>query len=103
LLTPPPRTALSHRAADLILEGAKWDSGAMGLCEDLRTVLPTTCFHWVHVDAAHGGESDHQVALPVYLNESRQDLLFTIHVAAQKDIALSAWEQRAVAVVAWTV
>ena len=85
------------------MEGAKWDSGAVGLCEDLRTVLPVTCFHWVHVGAKHEGESDHTVALPVYLNEARQDLLFTIHVAAQRGIALSAWEQRAVAVVAWTV
>ena len=50
-------------------------------------------------DTAQGRK---QARVPVYLNDSRQTLLFDIDLAAQPSVEQSVWQQRGVAVIAWS-
>lgn len=79
----------------LRMEGGRWDDkGEVCLTSVPSTKLPKTAIRWVKEDAKTGNE----VALPVYLNADRSDLLFTINVPARAD-EKDRIPQRAVALV----
>lgn len=79
----------------LKMEGGQWENNEVRLTSEQSTKLPKMKLHWIKRDMQSEGD---KVALPVYLNADRSDLLFTINVpvnAEHKDRI----PQRAVAVV----
>ena len=91
----------AFRITDLTLEGAAWD-GALVISDDLRTSLAVTTFCWVQSEA-DAAQDRNQARVPVYLNDTRQTLLFDIDLAAQPSVETSVWRQRGVAVIAWSM
>ena len=91
----------AFRITDLTLEGAAWD-GALVISDDLRTSLAVTTFCWVQSEA-DAAQDRNQARMPVYLNDTRQTLLFDIDLAAQPSVETSVWRQRGVAVIAWSM
>ncbi|KAI9494709.1 dynein heavy chain [Zychaea mexicana] len=77
-------------------EGGRWDGTEVRLTSEPTTKLPKTGLRWIRKDA-QTSESE-KVALPVYLNADRSDLLFTINVPAHAD-EKDRIPQRAVAIV----
>ncbi|KAI7858782.1 dynein heavy chain [Circinella umbellata] len=79
----------------LRMEGGRWDGEQVCLTSEPTTKLPKTAIRWIRKVTQQ--EVD-RVALPVYLNADRSDLLFTINVPAHVD-EKDRIPQRAVAIV----
>ncbi|KAI5123747.1 hypothetical protein M0805_000339 [Coniferiporia weirii] len=61
----------------LVLEGASWSSDKLILNDGESVRLNPSQIRWVQVDAGEQSSSD-MVSLPVYLNNDRSDVLFTV-------------------------
>ena len=61
----------------LVLEGATWSSGQLVLNNGESVRLNPSQVRWVQVDTAEEVSTD-VVTLPVYLNDDRSDVLFTV-------------------------
>jgi len=65
----------------MIITGANWNrtTRILELTDELRYHLPTLKFRWIRVNRADKGvEKDNEVLVPVYLNKSRANLLFSV-------------------------
>jgi dynein heavy chain 1 len=80
--------------------GAAWDFGRqeLVLSKDMVRPLPAVRFWWEPSPAA-GETAAASVLVPVYLHESRRELLFA--VALRTAVPASVWYQRALALTAW--
>ena len=87
-------------AVGLVLEGASFDFAAQQLTvsSDTARALPYVSFTWRQNVAA----SAQQLSLPVYLNEMRRDLLFSVDVAFPQGTQAATWYQRGLAITAWS-
>ncbi|KAL6068809.1 putative dyneins heavy chain [Balamuthia mandrillaris] len=98
----------------LSIEGASWMKGQLAVTRDLFTNMPDVRFTWVHVPPR--GETQPQqgtvdlavlhknkVELPVYLNPTRLDLLFSIYLRMPTSLPASYWYQRGAALTVWNV
>ena len=93
----------------LILYGAGWDksSGCLVLTEKSKTPLPVSRFRWTKGEGGHKGPQKGeapekiQVSIPVYLNESFKDLLFSANIPAFSALPVNLWTQRAVSITVW--
>ncbi|KAL0969613.1 hypothetical protein UPYG_G00229830 [Umbra pygmaea] len=76
--------ACSFGIKGLKLQGATHSNNKLSLSNDISTELPLTQLHWVKQLSA---EKNHMVTLPVYLNFTRADLIFTVDfdIAAKED------------------
>ena len=63
--------------AGLVLEGASWTSDRLALNAGESVRLGASQIRWVQVDDKEGASAD-VVSLPVYLNNDRSDVLFTV-------------------------
>ena len=61
----------------LVLEGANWNSGHLVLNEGESVRLNPSQVRWVQTDGTDEVPAD-LVVLPVYLNDDRSDVLFTV-------------------------
>ncbi len=88
----------------LTLEGgAAWDftAGQLALSNDMTRALPPTRFRWRQkAAAAAAAAAPSSVSLPVYLDESRRELLFALDL--QTSVSASTWYQRGAAITAWS-
>ena len=94
----------SFVVSGLVLEGAAWSqsTACLALSDAIRSPLPPTMFKWYNADEVPSvPESQTMVTLPVYLNDSRLKLLFTVDLRAPRTVPSTVWEQRGAAVVAW--
>ncbi|KAK3093975.1 hypothetical protein FSP39_022394 [Pinctada imbricata] len=68
--------ACSFSVTGLKLQGAICNSNILQLSTTISTELPVTLLRWIRMDAGKAGEG--RVTLPVYLNATRAQLLFTL-------------------------
>jgi dynein heavy chain 1, cytosolic len=82
----------------LRLEGAAWTDGRVRPSDAVVTRLPTLRLRWVHHRGGAAPLDAGSLLFPVYLNWSRADVLFTVHVPVH-DLTEHAVAQRAIAFV----
>jgi len=95
----------------LTLFGAGWDkrSGCLILSDKTSTSLPVSRFRWTNVaeekeSGEYVGQAPDivQVAIPVYLNQSFKELLFSVRLPVFSSLPSETWAQRAVSISVWT-
>ncbi|XP_052274955.1 cytoplasmic dynein 1 heavy chain 1-like isoform X3 [Dreissena polymorpha] len=74
--------ACSFCVTGLKLQGAVCKQNKLQLSSTISTDLPLTLLRWVRLDSIEGGK-DVKVTLPVYLNATRAQLLFTLDFATE--------------------
>ncbi|KAF8602688.1 dynein heavy chain [Ceratobasidium sp. AG-I] len=67
----------SFAVQGLLLEGASWVNESLAINAGETMKLESTHLHWVQVDQSSNSQKSH-LNLPVYLNEDRSDVLFTV-------------------------
>lgn len=95
----------------LTLEAAGWNpkSKSLTLQNEISSQLPMTRFQWLFrppkEEDSPTEDSTHRegkITLPVYLNETRAEYLFSVDLPVQKDsVPTTTWFQRAVAINVW--
>ena len=94
LLAERPNAFLVHQ---LMLEGAEWEGGRLVPSDEIRCLLEVVLFEW---KCEKGGKGN-TVQVPIYLNESRSELLAVVEMPHVESISEDMWRQRAVAFIAW--
>ena len=77
----------SFLVSGLFIEGAQWDtdSDKLVLSDEMRFALPTLKFTWIRVNKADKGQVEEgEILVPVYLNRSRANLLFSLKLKCGK-------------------
>jgi len=87
----------------LTLEASKWDtqSNKLALTPLMVTPLPPTSFTW-KLKGTNTGKTGKEISIPVYLDETRKDLLFSVELAVPDNIPEVIWYQKAVAITCWS-
>lgn len=79
----------------LKLQGAVCRENVLNLTSAILTELPLTTLVWMrHEEVSNKGK----ITLPVYLNATRTDLLFTVDLPLDKDQSPHSFYERGVAV-----
>lgn len=83
----------------LCIEGAEWDyqSGKLIMTDNLNYQLPKVIIRWV----VKSRLELKLFAIPVYLNTSRKNLLFSVMFKNDSDLSDADWYQRGTAVISW--
>ena len=81
----------------LMLEGAEWSSERLVPSDEIRTPLDVVLFEW----KCEKLKGTNTVQVPIYLNESRSELLAVVEMPHMETISTEMWRQRAVALIAW--
>jgi len=91
----------------LSLESARWDGveHQLAFSSSMSYSMPPVQFSWklsedllVNAAAAAASDSEHQpIVLPIYLNEMRLELLFSVAFNGPKSVLPTVWYQRGVA------
>jgi len=83
----------------LFIEGAEWDydTGRLVMTDNLSCELPKAILRWV----VKSKLDSKLFALPVYLNTTRKNLLFSVMVQNESDLSDADWYQRGTAIVSW--
>jgi len=83
------------------IEGAQWNSktNSIEVGDNLSCPLPSVMIKWVHKSQVDKLSKD-QLQVPVYLNNSRNKLLFSIKLASG-DMPQYLWYQRGIALISW--
>merc|ERR1712096_200699 len=63
----------------LKLQGAVCRNNQLAISSEILTPLHLTRLRWIKI--TDKGDEQHKIELPVYLNSTRQDLLFTVDLA----------------------
>lgn len=90
----------------MTLEGASWGGSSICLANEISTTLPPVKFTWKHkieqskTDSNNNHNND-KITLPVYLNETRAEFLFSVDLNSPPDISLYTWYQRGAALNVW--
>lgn len=99
----------SFTILNLQLEGATYKDNKLQLTTSMSTEIPRASLHWVRKDSkastASGGQQQQQqqqqqISLPVYLDSTRSDLLFTVEMqpdGQEEDVC--AFFERGVAII----
>jgi hypothetical protein len=84
------------------LEGADWDRAkeALTLTNSLSTSLPGLVLTWKNKEV--GQAQDTLQDIPIYLNETRLDHVFTVKMRLPQDIPSSVFFQRGTALTIWS-
>ena len=90
----------------LTLEGAGWnrEKGELEIIEGLATSTPTVLLSWQKKEEggiAPGESASGFDTMPLYLNESRLELVTSVFVRVPADIPTSIFYQRATAFTIW--
>ncbi|CAN7979476.1 unnamed protein product [Ixodes pacificus] len=91
----------SFALAGLKLQGAKCVQSRLSLTSSIFTELPLTTIRWVKTQV-QDKPSEATVTLPVYLNSSRTDLLFTVDLLAADPRESHSFYERGVALLCST-
>lgn len=71
-------------------------SNTLQLTPTIMTDLPMVSLHWVHREVTENGK----ITLPVYLNATRTDILFTIDLSMAPNQSAHSFYERGVALLA---
>lgn len=80
----------------LTLEGAEWNNGRLEPSEEIWSSWDRVLFEWS--DQEHALD---EMSIPIYLNESRANLLCVVDVKYMTAIPKELWNEKAVAFIAW--
>merc|ERR1712137_340872 len=97
---PGDADSTSFIVRGLVLEAAAWNSDAKQLSKtkDMSFKMPPVLFTWKLIEDANEKSSEHAaINIPVYLNEMRLELLFSVDLNGPVDIPATVWYQRGVA------
>lgn len=83
----------------LSMEGATWENKALALTNELSVPLAPIRFVWKNQDAT--ASTSGTISTPVYLSETRMELLFAIDLPCPPTPPIQSWFQRSVAIVSW--
>jgi len=83
-------------AKTMSLEGGSWKNNQIVMGADISSTLPPLTFRWIMIGTNPKPKSS-LVTVPVYLNDTRADLLFPIDLEAPPGITAPIFYQRAVA------
>ncbi|XP_050037127.2 dynein heavy chain, cytoplasmic isoform X2 [Dermacentor andersoni] len=97
---PAPMDEYSFALAGLKLQGAKCVQSRLSLTSTIFTELPLTTIRWVKYQEEDAGQA--MVTLPVYLNSSRTELLFTVDLPAADSRESHSFYERGVALLCST-
>ncbi|XP_037557869.1 dynein heavy chain, cytoplasmic-like [Dermacentor silvarum] len=97
---PGPMDEYSFALAGLKLQGAKCVQSRLSLTSTIFTELPLTTIRWVKYQEEDAGQA--MVTLPVYLNSSRTELLFTVDLPAADPRESHSFYERGVALLCST-
>ncbi|KAH6926569.1 hypothetical protein HPB50_019808 [Hyalomma asiaticum] len=97
---PAPVDEYSFALAGLKLQGAKCVQSRLSLTSTIFTELPLTTIRWVKYREDDAGQA--MVTLPVYLNSSRTELLFTVDLPAADPRESHSFYERGVALLCST-
>lgn len=86
----------------LKLQGAAWKDGGLSLSADVLSDLPDVMLTWVRADPKVDLSAG-KILLPVYLNSTRDDLLFTVDMKMIKQQDKYSFYERGVAILASTL
>lgn len=86
----------------LKLQGAVWKDGGLQLSADVLSDLPDVTLTWVKHDPKVNLQEG-KILLPVYLNSTRDDLLFTVDMKMVKQQDKYSFYERGVAILASTL
>jgi dynein heavy chain 1 len=94
--------ALPFVLTGLKLQGASWKDGGLQLSADVLSDLPPVTLAWIkHNPKVNLQEG--KILLPVYLNSTRDDLLFTVDMKMVKQQDKYSFYERGVAILASTL
>lgn len=71
----------------LRLQGARCQDNKLELTATISTDLALTSLKWIRVEAGSADLQEGKVTLPVYLNQTRTELLFTLNMATRGETA----------------
>ena len=81
----------------LKLQGAECAKNKLSLCNTITTDLPDTCLTWKHIVPGETVDETNVVQLPVYLNQTRVELLFTVDITTTGEVPSRSFYERGVA------
>ena len=82
------RVGIDHALPGLVLEGASWINDQLVLNQGESVRLNPSQIRWVQVNEGSTVAEDNQlVNLPVYLNNDRSDVLFTVDLPFEGALA----------------
>ena len=85
----------------LKLQGADCTNNKLSLTNTITTGLPETSLRWKKIDPMDPPKlGEHDVTLPVYLNQTRVELLFTVDMSTTGDVPSRSFYERGVAFIA---
>jgi dynein heavy chain 1 len=85
----------------LKLQGGECSGNKLSLVNTITTELPEMCLQWQKIDPINPPRlCEFDVTLPVYLNQTRIDLLFTVDGETTGQVASRAFYERGVAFIA---
>lgn len=85
----------------LKLQGGVCSGNKLSLVNTITTELPEMCLQWQKIDPINPPRlCEFDVTLPVYLNQTRIDLLFTVDMETTGQVASRAFYERGVAFIA---
>jgi len=88
----------SFLVSGLKLQGAICSNNQLSLVDTITTELPDTCLQWTKVDPRNPPVvSGNDVTLPVYLNQTRCELLFTVDMTTTGVVPARSFYERGVA------
>jgi len=92
----------------LTLFGAAWRDGALAVSNDVSCPLPSTRFTWVkrdksmdEVERDETARGEVYASVPVYLDATRQNFLFSIRLRRPNNIPATVWAQRGACITVW--
>lgn len=88
----------SFTILNLQLEGATTRDNKLCLTNAMATELPKASLRWIRKDAGNN-EKPNLISLPVYLDPTRNDLLFTVEMQPDGQNGISAFFERGVAII----
>ena len=84
----------------LCIEGAEWDyeTSKLIMTDNLFCQLPPFLLKWT---IKKDTDLSKMFPIPVYLNNSRKNLLFSVHIRNDSVLSDSDWYQRGIALISW--
>lgn len=84
----------------MTLLGAAWAQGALAFSNDESFSMPPMLFTWKLANPKEDANSN-TVSVPVYLNSSRLQFLFSVRLKCPSSVSATTWSQRGTCLIAW--
>lgn len=81
----------------LVLEGADWSEEGLVPSDAIRCPLDEVLFEW----SCEKEEAATTIQVPIYLNDTRSQLLYVVDLKHVKAIPTEMWRERAVSIICW--